>query len=92
MYDFISIYLDDMKEKFSPPMYTTLFMMGTIQKAEGVVGADVGKPVLDRGAKCEWETDCVHPSYNTPAGKAWGDAFWDLYFKERVSSNTALVV
>jgi len=92
MYDLIDLYLGDMNTKFSAPQYTTLFMMGAIQKAEGVVGADVGKPVLGKGAKCEWETDCVHPSYNTPAGKAWGDAFWDLYFSQHLNSNVTLVV
>lgn len=88
MYDFIDIYLGDQKKKFSEPQYTTLFMMGAAQKANGVKGADVGKPVLSEGSNCAWETECVHPSYKTPAGEAWGKGFWDLYFSKHVSVDT----
>jgi len=89
MYDFIDISIRDLTKQLSDSRYTTLFMMGAVQKANGVKGADVGKPVLTETANCAWETECVHPTYNTPAGKAWGDGFWDLYFSKHVSVNNA---
>jgi hypothetical protein len=87
MYDFIDMYHTTIKQRYSEPQYTTLFMMGAVQKAKGVPGADVGKPVLTEGANCAWETDCVHPTYDTPAGNAWGQGFWDLYFSKHVNAN-----
>merc|ERR1712151_635856 len=75
MHDFIDIYIGEMQKQLSEPRYTTLFMMGAVQKANGVPGADAGKPVLTAGgSNCAWETECVHPTYNTPAGNAWGKA------------------
>merc|ERR1711920_32077 len=88
MYDFIDIYHSGLRKHFSEPQYTTLFMMGAVQKANGVKGADVGKPVLSESANCAWETECVHPTYNTPAGNAWGNGFWDLYFSKHLKANT----
>merc|ERR1711920_342723 len=85
---FIDMYHGALNKKFTPPQYTTLKMMGAVQKANGVAGADVGKPVLTAGANCAWETECVHPTYNTPAGDAWGNGFWDLYFSHHLSTNS----
>jgi len=84
LYDFLNIYFDSMHKKFPVPHYTTLFMMGTVQKAAGIPGADVGKPVINQTTKCSWETLCVHPKYNSPAGNAWGEAFWNLYFSKHM--------
>ena len=66
------------------PQYTGINVLGAVQVAGGVPGAAVGAPALDAGAPCEWETYCVHPTYGTPAERAIGDAFWDLYFRDRV--------
>lgn len=88
MFDFITIYIDALNKKFPEPRYETLFMMGTVQKAAGIPGADVGKPVLNTSSNCAWETECVHPTYNTPAGNAWGNAFWDFYFSKHVANAT----
>merc|ERR1712125_185000 len=87
MYEFIDTYHGGLKKQFSEPQYTALFMMGAVQKANGVPGADAGKPVLTAGANCAWETECVHPTYNTPAGNAWGQSFWDLYFSKHLALN-----
>jgi hypothetical protein len=89
---FIDIYHGGLNKQFSPPQYTTLKMMGAVQKAHGVPGADVGKPVLSADINCKWETECVHPSYNTPAGDAWGQGFWDLYFSKQIGDNTSVLV
>merc|ERR1712113_1066830 len=87
MYDFIDMYSTEMRKQMFGLQYTTLFMMGAVQKANGVPGADAGKPVLTAGANCAWETECVHPTYNTPAGNAWGQSFWDLYFSKHFNLN-----
>lgn len=86
------MYLGGLAKTYSEPQYTNLPMTGTAQKANKVPGADVGKPVLDQGSNCAWEALCVHPRYNTPAGKAWGDAFWNLYFSKHLNSNNTTVV
>jgi hypothetical protein len=84
------MYLADLQAKYPQPRYTNLKFIGAAQKAAGIPGADVGKPVLDKGSNCEWETLCVHPAYNSPAGKEWGKAFWDLYFiNHHLSGNTS---
>merc|ERR1712196_469590 len=87
-----TMYLTGLARKYPVSQYTNLPMTGTAQKAAAVPGADVGKPVFDQGANCAWEALCVHPRYNTPAGKAWGDAFWNLYFSHHlISSNTTVL-
>lgn len=78
-----TMYLEALQAKYPEPSYKAIKLIGAVQKAAGVAGADVGKPVLDKGAKCEWTTFCVHPKYNSPAGKAWGDAWWNLYFSQQ---------
>lgn len=86
-----SMYLDDLQAKYSQPRYTAIKLIGAVQKAAGIPGADVGKPVLDKGAKCEWTTYCVHPKYGSPAGIAWGDAWWNLYFSKRAQELSVAV-
>merc|ERR1712060_618584 len=54
----------------------------------GIPGADVGKPVLDRGSRCDWTVACLHPKYGTPAGTLWGDTMWDLYFSDPPAPET----
>jgi len=75
------LYLSGLSVAYPIPRYTALNMVGTVQKAAGIPGADTGAPVLDKGANCAWETLCVHPKYDTPAGRAWGEAFWQLFFR-----------
>lgn len=73
-------HLDRMQAKYAQPAYTSIKLIGAVQKANKVAGADYNKPVYNKGANCQWETFCIHPSYNTPAGQAWGDGMWDFYF------------
>lgn len=77
-------YIGALTAKYPSPQYTGLNLVGTVQKAAGIPGADVGKPVLGQGAKCEWTVDCVHPKYGTPAGTAFAEAMWTEYFKDHV--------
>lgn len=65
---------------------------GAVQKAAGIPGAEVGSPNLTVGAKCAWEYICLHPKYGSPAGDAWRDAFWDLYFSKRHGDSSHVVV
>lgn len=76
-------HLNRMQKKYPQPGYTAIKLIGAVQKANKVPGADYGKPVLDQGANCKWETLCIHPSYNTPAGKAWGEGMWQFYFSKQ---------
>jgi hypothetical protein len=79
------------QQKYPQPQYTGLNILGTVQKAAGVPGADVGKPVLDQGARCDWEFGCVHPKPKTPAWYAVGEAFWDLFFSKHVHAVETVV-
>jgi hypothetical protein len=76
------MYMEQLAQKYPEPQYTSISLIGAVQKAAGIAGADVGKPVLDQGARCDWTTYCVHPKYGSPAGVAWGDAWWNLYFSK----------
>jgi hypothetical protein len=67
-----------------PGKYTGLNILGTVQKAGGIPGAEVGKPVLDKGSPCDLMTACVHPKYGAAGATAVGEAFWDLYFSKHV--------
>jgi hypothetical protein len=64
----------------SRPQYTGINVLGTVQKAAGIGGAEVGHPVLDKGSPCQWEVVCEHPTYGRKGAKAIGDAFWEKYF------------
>jgi len=75
-------HLDSMQAKYPQPAYTAIKLIGAAQKANKVAGADYDKPVYDKGANCKWETFCIHPTYNSPAGQAWGDGMWDFYFSK----------
>ena len=75
------------KQRYPDKPYNSISIIGAVQKAAGVPGADVGKPNFDEGAKCEWTTFCCHPKYDSPAGEAWRDAFWDLYFSNEFPSS-----
>jgi hypothetical protein len=79
------------QQKYPQPKYTGLNILGTVQKAAGVSGADVGKPVLDQGARCDWEFGCVHPKPQTPAWYAVGEAFWDLFFSKHVQGEYSVI-
>lgn len=83
-------HLDRMQEKYAAPSYTSIKLIGAVQKANHVSGADYDKPVYDKGANCAWETICIHPSYNTPAGQAWGDGMWNFYFSKEVDVKASI--
>jgi hypothetical protein len=78
---------DALVKKFEGHPFTAVKFMGAAQKAAGIAGADVGVPVLDKGAECDYTAWCVHPKYGTPAGDAWTDAFWDKYFINEVGGS-----
>merc|ERR1712232_1119862 len=81
-------YLDQgLSKKYSEPQYSTLNILGTSQKAGGVPGADVGKPVLSEQSPCKWTAVCVHPAYKSPAADAIGEVFWDQYFSKQAQSS-----
>jgi hypothetical protein len=82
--DVQQLYHAALVKRFAGKPFTAVKFMGAAQKAAGVPGADVGKPIMHAGAKCEWTSLCVHPKYGTPAGDAWTDAFWDKYFKDEL--------
>jgi len=86
-------HLDRMQAKYARPAYTSIKLIGAVQKANKVSGADYNMPVYSKGANCNWETLCIHPTYNTPAGQAWGDGMWEFYFRkeEMVMSNMTVV-
>lgn len=79
------------QQKYPQPQYHGLNILGTVQKAAGVPGADVGKPALDQGGPCEWESGCVHPKKDTPAWYAVGEAFWDLFFSRYIQQTEVVV-
>ena len=82
--------MDPLKAKYKG--YTGLNILGTVQKAGGVAGADVGKPVMDQGSPCDLMTSCVHPKYGKPGATAIGEAFWDLYFSKHIDAETGEVI
>eukprot|EP00928_Gymnodinium_smaydae_P041489 TRINITY_DN28076_c0_g1_i1.p1 TRINITY_DN28076_c0_g1~~TRINITY_DN28076_c0_g1_i1.p1 ORF type:complete len:324 (-),score=33.27 TRINITY_DN28076_c0_g1_i1:52-927(-) len=82
-------YVGGLMERYADkPQYTGLNILGTCQKAGGVAGADVGKPVLSQGSPCQWEVVCIHPEYGSPAGIFVGEAMWELYFSLHVQPNS----
>eukprot|EP00746_Dinoflagellata_sp_MGD_P015691 gnl/MRDRNA2_/MRDRNA2_134977_c0_seq1.p1 gnl/MRDRNA2_/MRDRNA2_134977_c0~~gnl/MRDRNA2_/MRDRNA2_134977_c0_seq1.p1 ORF type:complete len:296 (+),score=47.93 gnl/MRDRNA2_/MRDRNA2_134977_c0_seq1:92-979(+) len=85
-YDWQQDYLGALSAKYQAPQYKGLNLIGTVQKAAGIPGADTGKPVLNQGANCGWTVQCVHPMYNSPAGIAFAEAMWDEYFKHQVGA------
>jgi len=91
-YDFQENHMADLRAHYPSKPYNTISIIGAAQKAAGIAGAEVGKPAWDKGAKCDWTVYCCHPKYGTPAGDAWRDAFWDLYFNSELSSNQTSVV
>jgi hypothetical protein len=85
--DVQKLYSDALTKRFEGKPFTAGSFMGAAQKAAGIAGADVGKPVIDQGAECDYTAWCVHPKYGTPAGDAWTDAFWDKYFSKELSDS-----
>lgn len=85
-FKFQNMHVASMGKYYEGKPYTSISIIGAAQKAAGVAGAEVGKPNFDEGAKCEWTSFCCHPKYGTPAGDAWRDAFWDLYFSKEFGS------
>jgi len=73
-------HLDGLQARYPKPAYTAAPLIGAAQKASKVPGADYNKPVVTASVRCDWETACVHPSYNTPAGQAWADGMWEFYW------------
>ncbi len=85
-------YVGRLRQVYSEPQYTGLLIGGTVQKAAGIPGADVGKPVLDKSGPCDMEVLCVHPKYGSKAGTAVGEAFYDLFFSKYVTKGNETVV
>jgi hypothetical protein len=83
--------VDARQAKYPQPKYTGLNILGTGQKAAGVAGADVGKPVLSKDGPCQWMAGCVHPIPGKPAANAIGEVFWDLFFSKYVENVTMIV-
>jgi len=75
-------HMDRMQAKYPQPSYSSIKLIGAVQKANNVEGADYDSPVYTQGANCRWETLCIHPTHNTPAGQAWGDGMWNFYFSK----------
>ena len=74
------------------PQYTGMNVLGAVQAASGVPGASVGHlNVTGGGAKCEWMTYCVHPTYGTPTADAIGKAFWDQWVGPIVGASAEAV-
>jgi len=90
-YNFQTYHMDSLKTRYPNKPYNSISIIGAAQKAAGIPGADVGKPNFDKGAKCEWTTFCCHPKYGSPAGDAWRDAFWDLYFSNEFPAEKVAV-
>ena len=75
-------YVDALQEAIPKPRYTGMNLLGAVQAASGDKAARTGHlDVNGGGAKCAWMTACVHPLYATPAAKAIGDAFWNLWLE-----------
>lgn len=85
-------YVGRLRKMYSEPQYTGLLIGGAVQKAAGIPGAEVGKPVLDKSGPCNMEVICVHPKYGTKAGTAIGEAFYDLFFSKYVTKGNESVV
>jgi hypothetical protein len=81
-----------LRQMYPEPQYTGLLIGGAVQKAAGIAGADVGKPVLDKSGPCDMEVLCVHPKYGSKAGTAVGEAFWDLFFSKYVTKGNETMV
>jgi hypothetical protein len=90
MEKFHGFYLGELSQRYSAPQYTTLNMLGTSQKAGGVPGADVGKPVLTKGSPCQWTVLCVHPKYKSPPAVAIGEVFWSQYFSKQTGGSVVV--
>merc|ERR1712232_447411 len=88
---FHNYYLGGLSQRYKQPQYKTLNMLGTSQKAGGVKGADIGKPVLSQGSPCQWTTLCVHPTYKSPSSNLIGEVFWNEYFSKQFSTNGVVV-
>eukprot|EP00927_Polykrikos_kofoidii_P077481 TRINITY_DN74418_c0_g1_i1.p1 TRINITY_DN74418_c0_g1~~TRINITY_DN74418_c0_g1_i1.p1 ORF type:complete len:278 (-),score=48.75 TRINITY_DN74418_c0_g1_i1:508-1341(-) len=85
-YDFQTHHMAQLQQKYADKPYNSRSFIGAAQVAAGVTGAAVGSPVWDKGAKCSYTTMCVHPKYGSPAGDAWRDAFWDLFFSQEFAA------
>jgi len=86
-------HLTRMQSKYRAPGYTSINLMGGIQKAEGLKGADYGRPILNKQGKCSWTTMCLHPTYNSPAGIAYGEGMWEFYFSKHLGlTNSSVLV
>mmetsp|Transcript_24166 Transcript_24166/g.53582 ORF Transcript_24166/g.53582 Transcript_24166/m.53582 type:complete len:304 (+) Transcript_24166:39-950(+) len=86
------IYIRALTSRYKEPSFTGVNLVGTSQVAAGVPGARVGKPVLDQGSPCQWMTLCLHPSYGTPTGRAWGETMWNVFFSRHVEDRTEINV
>jgi hypothetical protein len=88
---FHNTYLGTLNKRYKSPQYTTLNLVGASQKAAGIKGADVGKPVLTEGSPCQWTVLCVHPKYKSPSSNLIGEVFWDQYFSKQFTLGSVVV-
>lgn len=87
-----TIMVDALQATYPKPQYTGMNVLGAVQAASGVPGASVGHlNVTGGGAKCEWMTYCVHPTYGTPTADAIGKAFWDQWVGPIVGASAEAV-
>jgi hypothetical protein len=91
MEKFHGLYLGGLSQKYAKPEYTTLNLLGTSQKAGGIPGADIGRPVLTQGSPCQWTTICVHPKYKSPSANLIGEVFWNDFFSKQPHNDAVIV-
>lgn len=91
MEKFHELYIGGLSQKYAGSHYSVLNLLGTSQKAGGVAGADIGKPVLSQGSPCQWTTLCVHPKYKSPPADLIGEVFWNQYFSKQTQSSSLVV-
>jgi hypothetical protein len=84
-----NLYSEAFAKKY-PGKVTSINLLGTAQKAGGVPGADVGKPV-NEGSPCDLiNVLCEHPNH-----KGWiaeTDAMWELFFSKYLAQGQSVVV
>lgn len=76
--------LKPLDRKFGEPRYKSIAIDGACQKAGNVPRADIGNPNMKRGSPCKLMLGCEHPAPGSIAAYTIGEAFWNLYFKDRV--------
>jgi len=71
------------------PRYTGINILGALQVAAKVEGAQIGHPRLDEDSPCNLMTECGHVMYQGFGSNFIGEVFWDLYFHGLVKSSVS---